>query len=47
MGIYDAIIVPGGGLKNDGSPHEWFRARLDRALEVQTGEEFILSLIHI
>ena len=44
MGIYDAIIVPGGGLKNDGSPHEWFRARLDRALEVQTGKEYIICL---
>lgn len=29
---YDAVVVPGGGLNEDGTPYEFVRARLDAAL---------------
>lgn len=41
---YDAILIPLGGLKKDGTPHPWVKKRLDKALEVQTGREFIVLL---
>ncbi|MFH1978484.1 MAG: YdcF family protein [Candidatus Aenigmatarchaeota archaeon] len=41
---YDAIIVPGGGLDPNGTPHSWVKKRLDKALEVYTGKEFLIVL---
>jgi hypothetical protein len=40
---FDAIIIPGGGLKEDNKLPVWVRRRLDRALEVQKSE-FIITL---
>ena len=33
---YDAILIPGGGLTNDGQPTPWHCERLDRASELYT-----------
>ena len=41
--MYDAIIVPGGGVSADGFPPPWARVRLDRAIEL-SGEAPILCL---
>ncbi|MEK7181163.1 MAG: YdcF family protein [Patescibacteria group bacterium] len=41
---YDAILIPLGGLEKNGTPHEWVRRRLDKAIEIQTGKEFIIPL---
>ncbi|KAJ1617322.1 DUF218 domain-containing protein [Pavlovales sp. CCMP2436] len=32
--VFDAIVVPGGGLTADGEAPPWVRARLDKALEL-------------
>jgi hypothetical protein len=37
----DAILVPGGGLRPDGSPTEWVRHRLDHAVRRRTREPII------
>jgi len=33
--VFDAVLVPGGGLRPDGSVPPWVRRRLDRAIEVR------------
>ena len=42
---WDAIIVPGGGLEEDGQPYEFVRARLDAALlhDAETEAYIVLS----
>lgn len=40
----DAILVPGGGVREGGELPLWTRRRLDRALQIQTGEELIITL---
>lgn len=39
--MYDAILIPGGGLTGEGLLHPWVEARFERALEVWSGECFI------
>ncbi len=41
MAGYDAILIPGGGLLDNGGVPPWVTARLDRALEVRTTELLI------
>jgi uncharacterized SAM-binding protein YcdF (DUF218 family) len=41
MSGYDAFLVPGGGLREDGEIPPWVRVRLDRALELRTAEYLI------
>jgi len=41
---YDCFFIPSGGLKKNGAPHEWVKRRLDKAIEIQTGREFIIPL---
>ena len=42
---WDAIIVPGGGLEEDGQPYDFVRARLDAALlhDAETEAYIVLS----
>jgi hypothetical protein len=40
---FDAILVPGGGVRDDGSLPDWVRARFDAAIEV-SGESPIIAL---
>ena len=40
---YDAILIAGGGITEDGKPNEWGKRRLDKALEVWKGE-FLITL---
>lgn len=40
----DAILIPGGGLKDDGSLHEWSKRRLDKGIEKFTGTEYLITL---
>ena len=42
---WDAIIVPGGGLEEDGRPYDFVRARLDAALlhDAETEAYIVLS----
>lgn len=42
--MYDAILILGGGLKEDGSPATWVRARLDKALELKDETEYFMTL---
>lgn len=39
---YDAIIVLSGGLEKSGSPNEWTKRRLEKALSLFTGKEYII-----
>lgn len=39
--MYDLIVVPGGGLRADGSLHPWVTARFDRALEIRRSEPIL------
>lgn len=41
MSQYDAILIPGGGVREGGALPPWVRARLDRALERRRGEYLI------
>ena len=41
---YDCILIPGGGLRADGSLPDWTLARLERALEIEGQAEWILTL---
>jgi uncharacterized SAM-binding protein YcdF (DUF218 family) len=41
---YDAMIIPGGGIQDNGKVHEWVKRRLDKAIELFTGKEFIILL---
>ena len=38
---YDAVLIPGGGVRDAGEPPPWVRRRLDRAVEVHRGERVI------
>jgi uncharacterized SAM-binding protein YcdF (DUF218 family) len=38
---YDAILIPGGGVRSGGELPEWVRARFDLALERWTGEYLV------
>lgn len=40
---YDAILIPGGGIKNRGDLPLWVKRRLDRAVELHQ-EEYIITL---
>src|SRR5574341_227154 len=40
---YDAILIPGGGVREGGDLPLWTKRRLDRAIETQRGE-FIITL---
>lgn len=39
-----AILIPGGGLDEDGKPHLWVRNALDKAISTFTGTEVIIPL---
>lgn len=39
-----AILIPGGGLDPDGTPHAWVKRSLDRAIKIFTGKEVIIPL---
>jgi hypothetical protein len=39
--VYDLIIVPGGGLRPDGTLPSWVRNRFDRALEIRRTEPIL------
>lgn len=41
MNHYDAILIPGGGVKDNGELPVWTQRRLDRALEIGGCEYFI------
>jgi len=41
--IYDAVLVPGGGLLADGTPPPWVIARLERAL-IRAGQATLITL---
>lgn len=41
---FDCIVIPGGGLLEDGSLPEWTRARLEKALAIQQKTEWIITL---
>jgi hypothetical protein len=44
MANYDCILIPGGGLLEDGSLPAWTRSRLDLALELQHETNWIATL---
>ncbi len=41
MPTYDAILIPGGGVRAGGKLPLWTVARLQRALEIERGELMI------
>ena len=41
MTSYDAILIPGGGLRNDGNLPPWVCNRLDKAVEIGSTKFFI------
>ncbi len=41
---YDAILIPGGGLKKNGQVPLWTKRRLDKALELSSGKEYLIPL---
>jgi len=43
MTTYDAILVPGGGVRDGGEPPPWVKRRFDKVLEIYCGE-IIISL---
>ena len=43
MPNYDAILIPGGGVRDGGELPIWVKRRLDRALQIQQGE-YIITL---
>ncbi len=43
MPDYDAVIVPGGGVRDGGTLPPWVESRLDKALEIANGA-FIIAL---
>ena len=43
MPNFDAILIPGGGVRAGGSLPSWVRVRLDRAVQIYSGE-FMLPL---
>ncbi len=44
MNRYDAVLVPGGGLREDGAVPPWVENRLERALELAGADTPILTL---
>lgn len=38
---YDAILIPGGGVRESGALPSWVRRRLDRAMKLQRGEYLV------
>ena len=44
MGIYEALVIPGGGLLPDGQPTPWVKARLKAARELANQTNYILLL---
>ncbi|CAF0747536.1 unnamed protein product [Adineta ricciae] len=42
--IYDCIVLPGGGVDDDGNPSAWVAARLDRAVEMASSTCYFLVL---
>jgi DUF218 domain len=42
MKTYDAILIPGGGVREGGHLHTWVQCRLDRAIKLHRGEYFIV-----
>ncbi len=43
MAPYDAILIPGGGVKNNGELPPWVKARLDHAIKIRD-TEYIITL---
>lgn len=41
---YDAIIIPGGGVRDGGAVPLWTQRRLEAALSIQTGRELMIAL---
>ena len=41
---FDCVVIPGGGLLEDGSLPEWTQARLERACAIQQKAEWIITL---
>lgn len=41
---FDCVVIPGGGLLEDGSLPEWTQARLEKALAIQQKTEWIITL---
>lgn len=39
--LYDAIIIPGGGVREDGALPSWVKSRLELAVEIHRGEIII------
>lgn len=39
-----AILIPGGGIKKDGLLPDWTQKKLDKAIEIFTGDDFIITL---
>jgi len=44
MKKYDAILILGGGLKKNGTIPLWTKRRIEKALEVFSGREYIIAL---
>lgn len=42
--FYDCVVIPGGGVDENGAPAAWVRARLDRALTFVCSTSFFLVL---
>ena len=42
--VYDAIIVPGGGLYKDGKPHTFVQARLEKAWTLRHNTKYFILL---
>ena len=41
---YDAILIPGGGVREAGALPPWTQRRLDHALSIDTGRELFIAL---
>ncbi len=41
---YDAVLLPGGGLRENGDLPEWVRPRMDAALEKRSEKSFLITL---
>jgi hypothetical protein len=42
--MYDCIVIPGGGVDENGSPSAWVAARLDRAIKMASSTCYFLVL---
>src|SRR5574342_1392744 len=43
MKKYDAILILGGGLKKNGAVSPWTKRRIEKALEIFSGREYIIA----